>query len=110
MKNLIICVIFLSLIFSCRTQKSIHVDDELSLGLDTTKTIVSNTPCRNKIYCNETLSRIYEDYPKYNIFLVKPKDVDQEFILPVKQDKQYKIDTTQVVILDTLQFNCSCIR
>ena len=53
---------------------------------------------------------MYEDYPKYNVFLVKYKKVDQEFILPVKQNEDYIIDTTQIVILDTLQFNCSCIK
>jgi hypothetical protein len=106
MKNLIISLSVLLTLFSCGTQKLTSVDKEISMGLDTN----DKTPCINRIYCSESLSELYEDYPKYNVFRVKYKKVDQEFILPVKQNEDYTIDTTQIVILDTLQFNCSCLR
>jgi hypothetical protein len=110
MKNLIVCLSLLLIVFSCRTQKSTYVDEEISLGLDTTESITSKIPCRNRIYCNESLSEMYEDYPKYNVFRIKFKNGNQDFILPVKQGKENAIDTTQIIILDTLQFNCSCLR
>lgn len=110
MKNIIPLLLVMLTIFSCRTQKITSVDEEISMGLDTTQSLVSKSPCRNRIYCSESLSELYDDYPKYNVFRIKYKKVDQEFILPVKQNEDYTIDTTQIVILDTLQFNCSCIR
>ena len=110
MKNIIPLLLVMLTIFSCRTQKLTLVDEEISMGLDTTQSLVSKSPCINRIYCNESLSELYDDYPKYNVFRVKYKKVDQEFILPVKQNEDYTIDTTQIVILDTLQFNCSCIK
>jgi hypothetical protein len=106
MKNIITLLLIILTIFSCRTQKITSVDEEVSICSDTTQ----KPPCRNRIYCSESLSEIYEDYPKYNVFRVKYKKVDQEFILPVKQNEDYIIDTTQIIILDTLQFNCSCIK
>ena len=110
MKNIITLLLVILTIFSCRTQKLTSVDEEVSICSDTAQSLVSKPPCRNIIYCSESLSEMYEDYPKYNVFLVKYKKVDQEFILPVKQNEDYIIDTTQIVILDTLQFNCSCIK
>jgi hypothetical protein len=97
-------------IFSCRTQKLTSVDEEVSICSDTTQSFVSKPPCRNRIYCSESLSEMYEDYPKYNVFRIKFKKGNQDFILPVKQGKENAIDTTQIIILDTLQFNCSCLR
>jgi hypothetical protein len=106
MKNLIISLLVLSTLFSCGTQKLTSVEEEISMGLDT----IDKTPCINRIYCSESLSELYDDYPKYNVFRVKYKKVDQDFILPVKQSSDFVIDTSQIVILDTLQFNCSCLR
>ena len=92
MKNIITLLLVILTIFSCRTQKLASVDGEVSICLDTTQSLVSKPPCRDRIYCSESLSEMYEDYPKYNVFRVKYKKVDQEFILPVKQNEDYIID------------------
>lgn len=103
MKHLILYLLIL-VSTSCRIRQYSEEFSEITEGVSDT-TFVKQTPCRNKIYCDANLSQMYEDYPLLDVFLVKSKNVDLDYIFVTKY--RSPVDTSNTIILDRLQFNCT---